>query len=158
MFIFLDIDGVMLPAKSWESPSLLPDGFPAFQEDAVNVLQQFITPETTILLTTSHKSRFSIPQWIQIFRDRKLIIQNLVCLDENIQQLSRKDEILNWFQQHTVPDNFIIIDDDKSLNGLPSHLKSRLILTSSYIGLRLEHLDEIKQMLLTELVKLNAGT
>jgi hypothetical protein len=152
MFIFLDIDGVMLPAKSWESPVLLPDGFPAFQEDAVTVLQQFIANDTTILLTTSHKSRFSIPQWIQIFHERKLMIQNLVCLDENIQQLSRKDEILNWFQHHTVPDHFIILDDDKSLNALPPHLKRRLMLTSSYIGLRLEHVDEIKQMLLSELV------
>jgi hypothetical protein len=80
------------------------------------------------------------------------MIQNLVCLDENIQQLSRKDEILNWFQHHTVPDHFIILDDDKSLNALPPHLKRRLMLTSSYIGLRLEHVDEIKQMLLSELV------
>jgi hypothetical protein len=30
MLIFLDIDGVMVPAKSWERPVLLKDGFPAF--------------------------------------------------------------------------------------------------------------------------------
>ena len=30
MLLFLDIDGVMVPAKGWKSPELLNDGFPAF--------------------------------------------------------------------------------------------------------------------------------
>ena len=30
MLFFLDIDGVMVPAKGWKSPEFLDDGFPAF--------------------------------------------------------------------------------------------------------------------------------
>lgn len=150
MFIFLDIDGVMLPAKSWESPALLPDGFPDFQDEAIRALQQLITKDTTIVLTTSHKSKFSIPQWIELFRRRRINVPHLLCLDENRNRLSRKEEIMNWFSHHDMPENFIIIDDDKSLNALPLHLKRRLILTSSYIGLGLEHVNEIKQWIPAE--------
>lgn len=44
--------------------------------------------------------------------------------------MSRKDELLKWLIYHGVPENFVIIDDDKSLNELPRTLKDRLILTS----------------------------
>ena len=68
-------------------------------------------------------------------------------LDDNINCKSRKDEILNWFNLNGVSEKFIIIDDDKSLNDLPSYLKDKLVLTSSLIGLTENHLDEINAIL-----------
>ncbi|MDZ4667326.1 MAG: HAD domain-containing protein [bacterium] len=59
--LFLDIDGVLVPAKSWKSTELLNDGFPAFGKKAVKVLQNLISENTTVTLTTSYKSRFTIP-------------------------------------------------------------------------------------------------
>ncbi len=56
MFIFLDIDGVMVPAQGWKSPELLNDGFPVFSNKASRVLQSLISEDTTVMLTTSHKS------------------------------------------------------------------------------------------------------
>jgi len=41
----------------------------------------------------------------------------------------------------------VILDDDKSLNALPSHLKDHLVLTSSLIGLSEEHLVQIEAVL-----------
>lgn len=41
----------------------------------------------------------------------------------------------------------IIIDDDKSLNELPQAFKSRLVLTSSYIGLNEMDLPKLKTIL-----------
>jgi HAD domain in Swiss Army Knife RNA repair proteins len=147
MLIFLDIDGVMVSAKSWKSPELLNDGFPAFSLKAVRVLQNLISEDTTVMLTTSHKSRFTIEEWKAIFQKRGLQVSILKSLSDNINCLSRKDEVLNWFNLNNVSEDFIIIDDDKSLNGLPSFLKDRLILTSSLIGLTESHLDEIKSVL-----------
>ena len=147
MLIFLDIDGVMVSAKSWKSPELLNDGFPAFGLKAVRVLQNLISEDTTVMLTTSHKSRFTIEEWKEIFQKRGLQVNRLKSLNDNINCLSRKDEVLNWFNLNNVSEEFIIIDDDKSLNGLPSFLKDRLILTSSLIGLTDSHLDEIKAVL-----------
>jgi hypothetical protein len=53
----------------------------------------------------------------------------------NNNNFSRKDELLDWFNYNHIQDDFIIIDDDKSLNALPDNLKQHLIQTSSFIGL-----------------------
>ena len=147
MLILLDIDGVMLSAKSWERPELLEDGFPAFSLKAIRVLKNFVDEKTTIVLTTSHKSKFSIEEWKSIFELRGVIIQNLKVLNENIKELNRKDEILNWFNLNDVNEDFVIIDDDTSLNDLPAFLKDRLLLTSPFIGLIDSHLEQINKML-----------
>jgi hypothetical protein len=147
MLLFLDIDGVLVPAKSWKNPELLTDGFPAFDVKAVQILQKLISEDTTVMLTTSHKSRFSVVQWKGIFQKRGLKVNQLKTLEDNVNYLSRKDEVLNWFNLNSINEDFIIIDDDKSLNGLPAFLKERLILTSPLIGLTEEHWHEIKIVL-----------
>jgi hypothetical protein len=147
MLIFLDIDGVMVPAKGWERPELLDDGFPVFSSRATRVLQNIISDGTTVMLTTSHKSTYTIDEWKSIFEKRSIKITNLKSIGSNTNNLSRKDEILNWFNVNNVDEDYVIIDDDKSLNGLPVFLKDKLILTSSLVGLNDQHLDEIKSII-----------
>jgi len=147
MLVFLDIDGVMVPAKSWESPKLLSDGFPEFSDRAVRVLQNLISEDTTVMLTTSHKSRFSIEEWKNIFQRRGIKVNTIKSLEESNWGVSRKDEILHWVHQNKLNEEFIIIDDDKSLNTLPHFLKDYLVLTSPMVGLTDRHLDVIKSML-----------
>lgn len=147
MLFFLDIDGVMVPAKSWKSPEFLNDGFPAFSSKATLVLQNFISDEVTLMLTTSHKSKFNIEEWKNIFKNRDIKIEKIKCLPENFDNLSRKDEIVNWFNFNNVGEGFVIIDDDKSLNELPLFLKEHLIQTSSHIGLTEDHSLAIKSIL-----------
>ena len=140
MRIFLDIDGVMVPAKGWKSPEFLSDGFPVFSAKATRILQHLISGDITIMLTTSHKSNFSVEEWKNIFKNRNINVENLECLPANVGNTSRKDEIVNWFNANTINDDFIIIDDDKSLNELPDFLKKNVVQTSPYIGLTEEHL------------------
>ncbi len=102
---------------------------------ACRVLQCLITDGDTIMLTTSHKARFSIEEWKAIFRNGGLIIHNIQSLPENTAHLSRRDETVHWFALNQVGEDFLIIDDDRSLNELPDFLKERLMQTSSYIGL-----------------------
>lgn len=150
MLLFLDIDGVMVPAKSWKSPEFLNDRFPAFSGLATRALQQLITEDTTIMLTTSHKANFSVEEWKSIFRTRGITVTNLKCLPENVNNLSRKEEIVNWFNVNHVNEHFVIIDDDKSLNALPDFLKEHLVQTSPYIGLTEEHLESAMKIMLGE--------
>lgn len=147
MLVFLDIDGVMVPAKSWKSPKLLSDGFPEFSDKAVRVLQNIVSGGATIILTTSHKSRFSVEEWKNIFIARGIYVKNLGKLGDSSFGTSRRDEILNWFNLNNINEDFIIIDDDKSLNALPSFLKENLILTSSMVGLNDTHLVTIKSVM-----------
>ena len=147
MLLFLDIDGVMVPAKGWKSPEFMNDGFPAFSSKATDILQGLISDGVTVMLTTSHKAKFSIEEWKNIFKNRGIKIENLKSLPDNVNNLSRKDEIVNWFNVNNVDERFIIIDDDKSLNELPDFLKKNLIQTSPYIGLTEEHVETIKYIL-----------
>jgi hypothetical protein len=153
MLIFLDIDGVMAPAKSWQRPDILEDGFVDFSPKAVRVIQDLISQnaDSTIILTTSHKSRFSLSQWKIIFERRGLNVNKLESLNDNTDFQSRKVEILNWFDSNDIPEDFIIIDDDKSLNDLPKIYKDRLILTSSLVGLNESHWADIQNIVSTPL-------
>jgi hypothetical protein len=148
MLIFLDIDGVMVPAKGWKVPELLDDGFPVFSSKATSVLQKLISLSATVILTTSHKSNYSVDEWKNIFRNRQIYIDNLKCLPNNINNLNRKEEIEHWLNNNHIDDDFIIIDDDKSLNSLSDEWKQNLVQTSPYIGLTEEHLELVKHIML----------
>jgi hypothetical protein len=147
MLIFLDIDGVMVPAAGWKAPELLEDGFPMFTQKAIISLRSLLSVETRIILSTSHRDRFSIDKWKEIFAKRGLHIGNLDRLPSSSHR-KRKEEILHWFSSHERPVNFLIIDDDKSLYDLPRELKDHLVMTSSLIGLTPEKLDEVLLSLL----------
>ena len=153
MLIFLDIDGVMAPAKSWQRPDILEDGFVDFSPKAVRVIQDILSQnaDSTIILTTSHKSRFSLSQWKIIFERRGLNVNKLESLNDNNDFQSRKVEILNWFDSNDIHEDFIIIDDEKSLNDLPKIYKDRLILTSSLVGLNESHWADIQNIVSTQL-------
>ncbi|GGG96239.1 hypothetical protein GCM10007415_34320 [Parapedobacter pyrenivorans] len=136
MLLYLDIDGVMVPANSWRRPEILDDGFPAFGPKATEALQKIISSTGAgIVLTTSHKSRYTPKEWRGIFKKRGISVNSIKRLPENTLQLNRRDELVKWFNTNPFHDNFIIIDDDKSLNELPQFLKNRLLLTSGSVGL-----------------------
>jgi len=140
--IFLDIDGVMLSAASWKPVENLEDGFSAFSKRAVDCLNQLIqNTNASIVLTTSHKSRFTREQWNQIFLSRNMSVTIFDKLEDNSESLNRKDEILNYLKAHQLIENYVIIDDDKSLNDLPHAIKQKLVLTSSIIGLTQENIE-----------------
>ncbi len=137
MVILLDIDGVMVPANSWKKPEFLEDGFPMFNSRSVIALQKIISEtDASLLLTTSHKSKYNISQWRNIFLSRGINAKHIDRLTTNSLDSSRKEEILNWYTaEHTPNEEFVIIDDDKLLNGLPANIKNNLVLTSPSVGL-----------------------
>jgi hypothetical protein len=138
MLILLDIDGVMLKAASWRKVESLSDGFFAFEPIAVSSLQKIISETgASIVLTSSHKSKFSSQQWKLIFEKRGVNVSKVSCLVDNVNNLNRKDEIINWFN-NGVNEDFVIIDDDKGLNGLPPFLKEKCVITGSLSGLNNE--------------------
>ena len=151
MLLYLDIDGVMVPANSWKRPEILSDGFPRFNGRAVDALNSIlIATGATIVLTTSHKHIYSIAEWRKIFQNRNIKYSQITRLPDDKNYLNRKEELLVHFNKHSLGENFVIIDDDKSLNGLPFNLKDRLIQTSSGIGLT----DELAKIAIAKLTEI----
>lgn len=81
-----------------------------------------------------------------MFRNRGIQFNSLSIIEiEPSIKISRREEIEEWINKNQYDCNdLLIIDDDKSLNELPIHLKNRLILTNSYIGLN--NMDELEQI------------
>jgi len=143
MLILLDIDGVMVPGTSWKRPEFLSDGFPAFSVKAVKAIKRIMNETgATILLTTSHKSKYNPSQWNKIFKNRDIHVNQIDQLPTDSSIMSRKDEILNWYNLSSHSEAFVILDDDKCLNDLPEKIKDHLVLTSSSLGLTNELADE----------------
>lgn len=152
MTFFLDIDGVMVPIKSWESPIILKDGFPAFSPTATEVLKSVLKNKDRIIITSSHKDRFNEGEWKQLFAQRGIILNELSRLPSTPVPLSRYHEIMQWFSYNTIDDAWAILDDDSSLNNLPNTLKEHLILTKPMLGLCSEHKDMIEALRCKETV------
>ncbi|WP_194852207.1 HAD domain-containing protein [Nonlabens antarcticus] len=151
MLIYLDIDGVMVPANSWRKLEILEDSFPDFSRLATKSLHKILSStNATIVLTTSHKHHYTLEEWKRIFEVRGIPMVAIHRLPENTTNSNRKEELLNWFDSYDLTSNFIIIDDDKSLNALPEFYKKRLIQTSASVGLT-EHLADEAIELITRL-------
>jgi hypothetical protein len=132
MKILLDIDGVMVSGGSWLIIDRLEDGFYKFKDRSVKTLNELIEKHNAdIVLTTSHRGRFTIEEWVSMFETRGIIVNNLDKIEDNY--LSRKENIIKWVNEND--GEYIIIDDDKRLNSLPLEIKENLILTKSIIGL-----------------------
>lgn len=134
----------LVQANSWKKPGFLHDGFPVFNSRSVQALQRILLEtNAAVLLTTSHKTKYNLSQWRDLLRLRGISPKKLQRLTSNSLQTTRKDEILEWYgTKHTPGEEFVIIDDDKMLNGLPPDLKNKLVLTSPSIGLTDELADE----------------
>ncbi|MDN3693801.1 HAD domain-containing protein [Chryseobacterium tructae] len=145
MKLFLDIDGVMVHANPHRTIELEDDGFYRFASKAISVINSIENAE--IILSTSHRHRFTIHEWEKIFEKRGIHFVSISIIEtENSHKISRREEIEKWVNLKNYSVNeIIIIDDDKSLNGLPHPLKDRVVLTSPYQGL--DNDNEIKKIL-----------
>lgn len=136
MYVLLDIDGVMVPAKSWKTPKFLEDGFFEFSNSAIEALDEILNTGACLLLTSSHGDKYPIEKWDEIFTLRG-IETNIGLRFKNTIGLSRKEDVIGWLNSFKM-DKYVIIDDDKSLNALPEEIKKRTIITDSIIGLTME--------------------
>ncbi len=148
MLIFLDIDGVLVTTPPWKPCDLLEDGFAKFNSDAVNNLNKIIskTNNALIILTSSHRDRYNNEEWDNIFIKRGVLITLTFKLNPS-NKLNRAEEISNYINENNIVDEYLIIDDDKSLHGLSKNIKNRCIVTKSLIGLDENDVDRALQIL-----------
>lgn len=132
MIIYLDIDGVMVPATPHKTPEIESDGFYKFTTDSIQCLNSF-KEDIEIVLISSHKDRFSKEQWVEIFKSRGVEFTDIHIAPGDISTYKSKKEYIEDFFFHSY--RFIIIDDDKSLREIHPMLKPNIIIPDPYIGL-----------------------
>lgn len=138
MTILLDIDGVLVTTPIWRPTEQLSDGFMKFNENAAeNLAILYKETNASIVLTTTHRISFDETKWKEIFRMRGLDFHTITKLNDKtrIDELAdRATEIVAWVEQSGKNENYVIIDDDLSLHGLPEEIKERWVPTKTLIG------------------------
>ena len=150
MILLLDIDGVLEISPSWKKPEFLEDNFYKFNEQAQKNLIEIIdkiNPE--IILTTTHRINYNLTEWNQIFKLRGINVDKISKINDakKATDLKKRNiEIEEWFLKNSTAE-FLILDDDKSLNELPNNLKNHWIQIDSMFGIT----ESIKNQILEKI-------
>ncbi|RZL12876.1 MAG: hypothetical protein EOO62_09865 [Hymenobacter sp.] len=139
MTILLDLDGVLITTPAWRAVEQHADGFLQFNTQATaNLASLLHETKAAIVLTTSHRITYSLDEWAALLRTRGLHPSALTKVNDHTSlrpARTRAAEIMAWISQHEATENYVILDDDLSLHGLPPALKSRWVPTKPLIGL-----------------------
>ncbi|GAA3975935.1 HAD domain-containing protein [Mucilaginibacter dorajii] len=151
MIILLDIDGVLVTQPSWKKVDMDADGFMAFNKQSVGNLADIISvTNAAVVLTTTHRITFGLDKWDEIFKLRGINIPAITKLNETISLADMPDratEIKEWVDKHS-DENYVIIDDDPSINNLSDTIKDRWVATKPFTGID----KEVKQKALNILL------
>ncbi|MEP0597811.1 HAD domain-containing protein [Nonlabens ulvanivorans] len=140
--LILDLDGVLITNPSWKADRIDSDGYSEFNKSCVENLNRLLTlVEFDIWLSSTRRTVKTLTEFNLIFKNRGIKKEIIGFLPEYANCINRKEEILKFIAEFKVS-NFLIIDDDKSLNGLESEIKEKLILTELMKGFNLERLNE----------------
>ena len=138
MTILLDIDGVLVTTPSWRVPDRLADNFMKFNENATqNLIKLYDETDASIVLTTTHRTNYSLAKWYEIFKVRGLNFKNISKLNDKTTidtLLDRATEINEWIDRFGANKNYVVIDDDLSINRLSEDIKNRCVMTKPLIG------------------------
>ena len=140
--LILDLDGVLITNPSWKADRIDSDGYSEFNESCVENLNQLLTlAEFDIWLSSTGRTVKTLTELNQIFKNRGIKKEIVGFLPEYADCKNRKEEVMKFIEEFKESD-FLIIDDDKSLNGLESGIKEKLILTELNKGFNSEKLKE----------------
>lgn len=139
--LILDLDGVLITNPIWKADEIDTDGYSKFNEDCVTNLNKLLSKwEFEIWLSSTRRIVKVLDEFNVIFKNRNIKTPISGFLPKYDDCKNRKDEILRFIEEHTVSD-FLIIDDDKSLNGLEDNYKEKLILTELQKGFDTEKFE-----------------
>ena len=146
MTILLDIDGVLETTPTWRQADIHSDGFMKLNEEALeNLSILHKRTNASIVLTTTHRINYDETTWKEIFKSRGLNFKTISKINnksEISQLLDRGSEIKEWVENKGEEHNFVIIDDDQSINALPDYIKERWVATRTSIGFDKEALEK----------------
>ncbi len=145
--LILDLDGVLITTPIWKSDEIHSDGYSDFNKSCVKNLNQLLDlKEFDIWLSSTRRTTKKITEFNLIFKNRGINNSIIGFLPEYPNCENRKEEILEFISEYKIVD-YLIIDDDKSLNGLDNAIKNKLILTELMNGFNSEKLMEAARLI-----------
>lgn len=145
--IILDLDGVLITTPSWRSDEMDKDNYSKFNSMAIdkfNKLTESLNFEYELWLISDRRKEKTIEQFNQIFKNRN-INKSIDGLVPNYGHISRREEFEKFINENEF-DNFLLIDDDSSLEGIEN--KEFWVKTKSLIGFGIEELNKSKLKIL----------
>lgn len=140
--LILDLDGVLIITPPWKKDVMHKDGYSDFDANCINNLNQLLkVVDFEIWLSSTRRTHKTLEEFNSIFENRGVSTKIKGFLPNYSDCKSRKEEIEQFLLANKIAD-FIIIDDDKSLNGLQKEYKSKLIHTELLQGFTSEKLEE----------------
>jgi len=145
--IILDLDGVLILTPNWKSDEMHSDGYSEFNINCVRNLNSLLDNlDAELWLSSTRRFSKTLKQFQEIFKNRNIKASLIGFLPGGTVGTERKIEI-DTFLDHEPIRNFLIIDDDKSLNGLESDRKQFWVQTELLIGLNTEKLNEALEII-----------
>jgi hypothetical protein len=146
MTILLDIDGVLETTPTWQQAAIHPDGFMKLNNKALeNLSILYKKTNASIVLTTTHRINYDETKWKEIFKNRGLNFDTISKINDKTeisQLLDKGTEIKEWVKNKGANQNYVIIDDDLSINSLHDTIKERWVSTRPLIGFDKEALEK----------------
>ena len=138
--ILLDLDGVLIIHAPWRRLDIHEDGYSDFDPVCVRNLNTLIE-ETgyDIVLSSARRTAVDIDQMNSYFKVRgvsKEIVAYVPDYNVEGEPWKTRREELELFLEENKPENYLIIDDDKSLSDATEEIKSNWIQTYLTGGLK----------------------
>ena len=141
--LLLDLDGVLITTPPWKPDLIAQDGYSIFNTACIENLNTLLAcGNFAIWLNSSRREGKTLEQFNEIFERRKIKQSILGFLPPNPNFDNRFVEINRWLKE-TKTQDYLIIDDDKSL--LDFKYPERLVLTKYMLGFNKEKLEEAKK-------------
>lgn len=140
--LILDLDGVLITTPAWKADTIDHDGYSAFNQSCVQNLNQLLELyDFQIWLSSTRRTVKTLQEFNLIFKNRHILqnIEGFVPQYPNCK--NRKEEIIQFIKEYKI-DDFLIVDDDKTLYDLDKKTKERLISTELIKGFTIEKLNE----------------
>ncbi|BDD05572.1 HAD domain-containing protein [Aureibacter tunicatorum] len=140
--LILDLDGVLITTATWKADEIDSDGYSKFNTTCVSNLNRLLkTKKFDIVLSSTRRTVKSLDDFNEIFMFRQINSPITEFLPNYKNCRNRKEEIECYIQEVDIKD-FLIIDDDKSLNDANQFIKDRLIQTELLKGFNTDKLKE----------------
>jgi phosphoglycolate phosphatase-like HAD superfamily hydrolase len=141
--IILDLDGVLITTPHWKRDALHEDGYSFFNDKSAGFLNSFLSGvDAELWLISDRRKGYTLEQFNVFFKNRKIEKQLDGVVPVYDKHLKRIEEFQKFIQEETIS-NYLLIDDDSSLDDLKE--KDFWVKTSSLIGFNEEKLSEAKE-------------